>query len=216
MKSLSFGLSALAIVLSSGSTAHAQARQHDGFMARFTGGIGYGSATEEVDIPAAGLSTDFTLSGVGGMFSFDVGGSPVENLVLTARFGGMSVSSPTAEIDGQEVDFEETLGEDDSAVTFVLLGPAVTYYVMPANLYFTAAFGLGLVGVTVGNRDGQTDPGWALNLDVGWEFWVGQSWGLGPALRFFYTSAPDDVDGTDDDPSVNGVGFGVLFSATYQ
>lgn len=216
MKNACLGLIALAIATST-SIAQAEERTHDGFMLRLTGGAGYASATEELDASLGAPIQEFTLSGPGISFSVDVGGSPIDNLVLHARFGATVVSSPAVEINGEEVDIEVEYGqEDDSSLTFIFLGPAITYYVMPANLYFTGAFGMGLVGVRVGNESGRTDPGWAINLDAGWEFWVGQSWGMGPALRFFYTSVPDDIEGTDNDPTVNGWGLGVLFSATFQ
>jgi hypothetical protein len=62
---------------------------------------------------------------------------------------------------------------------------------------------------------GATDPGFALGIDVGWEFWAGQSWGLGPAIRAMMISCPDDVD-VEDPPIWRGFALGVLFSGTFQ
>jgi hypothetical protein len=211
MRTLCLG-SIAAVLVAWAASAHAQDRTHDGFMMRFTGGLGYGSASEEVGNAAGGLYSKWTLSGGGVMFSADVGGSPVENLVLHGRLGALVVSKPQVEFEGGSVQLDGTLRDEDSSLSFILLGPAVTYYIMPANIYLTGAFGLGLVGIRVDeDNSGGTDPGWALNFDAGWEFWVGQSWAMGPALRFFYTSAPDEGDLT-----VNGAGGGVLFSATFQ
>lgn len=216
MKDLCLGLLVVAIATSA-SLARAQGREHDGFMARFTGGVGYAVAKEEIDVSLEAPISEVELSGPGVMFSVDIGGSPIENLVLHGRFGAISVASPTFKIDGEEADVDLIDGSDDrSSLTLLLLGPAVSYYVMPANVYFTLAAGLGVAGVTFGNRDGSTDPGWAINLDAGWEFWVGQSWGMGPALRFFYVSAKDDIEGTDEDPTMSGIGGGAVFSATFQ
>jgi hypothetical protein len=202
---------ALAIVTST-SIAQAQDREHDGFMLRFTAGAGYGSVSEEIDDASLGAPfSEWSIGGPGVAFSADVGAAPIPNFVLHARFGAMVVSSPTVEFDGEEADIEAVYGEDDSSLTFILLGPAATYYIEPVNIYLTAAVGLGLVGVQFGENRGRTDPGWAFNFDAGWEFWVGQSWGMGPALRLFYTSVPDAEDLT-----VNGGGFALLFSATFQ
>lgn len=211
MRSLCLGLFAVAMIAAA-SSAHAQARTHDGFMMRFTGGGGYGTASEEVGDEAGGLYSKWTLSGGGIMFSADIGGSFVENVVLSGRFGAMVVSRPDLEFEGGSFDVEGTLRDEDSSLSFVMLGPAITYYIMPANIYLTGALGLGVVGIRLDeDTSGGTDPGWALNFDAGWEFWVGQTWAMGPALRFFYTSVPDERDLT-----VNGGGFGVLFSATFQ
>jgi hypothetical protein len=214
MKYLCLGLFAL---IASASGAQAQERTHDGFMMRFTGGLGYGTASEELDGELGGLFSKWTLSGGGIMFSADVGGSFIDNLVLHGRFGALVVSKPTAEFEGAGADLNGTLRDEDSSLTFVLLGPAVTYYIMPANIYLTGAFGLGVVGIQVDeNRRGATDAGWALNFDAGWEFWVGPTWAMGPAIRLFYTSAPDGDDLAGEDLTVTGGGGGVLFSATYQ
>jgi hypothetical protein len=211
VKNLCLGLF-FVVIATSASLARAQDREHDGFMARFTGGFGYGSASEKID--DASLEVPFSewgLSGPGVAFSADVGAAPIPNFVLHARFGAMVVSSPTVEFDGMEAELDDIYGDNESSLTFILLGPAATYYIMPVNIYLTAAVGVGLVGVKFGNNTGRTDPGWALNFDAGWEFWVGRSWGMGPAVRLFYTSVPDAEDLT-----VNGGGFALLFSATFQ
>lgn len=216
MKVLCLGL-LVSMLASTPSLARAEGREHDGLMVRFTGGVGYASASEEIDVALEQPFSELELSGAGLMFSADIGGSPIENLVLHGRLSAISVSSPTFKIDGQEADTDLIDGSDDkSSLTLVLLGPAVSYYIMPANVYLTFAAGLGVTGVRFGDRSGATDPGWAVNLDAGWEFWVGQSWGMGPALRFFYVSAKDDVEGTEEDPTLAGIGGGVLFSATFQ
>lgn len=211
MRTLCLG-SIAALVVALASSAHAQERTHDGFMLRFTAGAGYGTASEEVGAAGGGLFSKWTLSGGGILISADVGGSPIENLVLHGRFGAMVISRPTVEFEGAGASFDGMLRDDESSLTFVLLGPAVTYYIMPANVYLTGAFGLGIVGVRLDeDSSGSTDPGWQLNFDAGWEFWVGPSWAMGPALRFFYTSVPDAEELT-----VNGWGLGGLFSATLQ
>ncbi len=178
-------------------------------MLRLTGGFGYATMSTEI------ATFEMELNGVAAYLAVDVGGSLVENLVLHGRFSLLSVAQPTASIDGEDFGTR-----DDSSMMQMMFGPALTYYVMPANLYFTGAFGLAMGAISYEDRTGAirtgaTDLGFGLNVDVGWEFWIGRSWGIGPALRAFYISVPDDVDG-DDPPVWQGLGFGVLFSGTFQ
>jgi hypothetical protein len=200
--------------------ASAQGREHDGFMLRLTAGLGFGGMSTDQG-PGEPLSraervrgVEFSLTGVAGAFAFDVGGSPIHNLVIHGRFSFLSLTSPTLSVNDQE------LGDiDDASVSMLLFAPAVTYYFMPVNIYLTGAAGFALAGITYDDGDrresGATDLGWGINLDAGIEFWLGQAWAIGPALRLLYISVPDD-DNTDDPPIWNGLGLTALFSATFQ
>ena len=180
--------------------------QHDGFMLRLTIGLGYGSGTESV--PVVG---DVQLSGPSGFFSLDIGGALVDNLVLHGRLSDMVVASPTVSINDEE------LGEaNDASLTFYLFGAGLTYYVMPANVYLT-----GVVGIAKASADNGTDEasstkaGFGFEGDIGKEWWVSDNWGLGIAGRFTFASVPDEVT-PGDSITLQALGFGVLFSATYQ
>ena len=72
MRTLYLGLIA-AVLATTASMAQAQGRQHDGFMLRFTGGVGYGTASEDTEGQLGGLFDEWSLSGGGFMFSADVG-----------------------------------------------------------------------------------------------------------------------------------------------
>ena len=91
------------------------------------------------------------------------------------------------------------------------LGGGLTYYMMPANIYFTGSLGMGKLSYEddEGN-DSDTDMGLALDLAIGKEWWVGNSWGLGVAGSMNYHSFGDDVV----DENWEGISFGLRFSAT--
>jgi hypothetical protein len=59
-----------------------------------------------------------------------------------------------------------------------------------------------------------THYGFGMNFDLGEEWWVGDSWGLGVAARFWYTAASEGDQPPDADWTF--MGGALLFSATYQ
>jgi len=180
--------------------------QHDGFMLRLTVGLGYGSGTET--LPTLG---ELRLSGGTGFFSLDIGGALVDNLVLHGRLSDMSVASPTVYLNDQELGTAE-----DASLTFYLLGVGLTYYLMPANVYLTAVVGVAGEESDNGTTTTETNKaGFAFEGDIGKEWWVGDNWGIGVAGRFTFASIPEELS-DDDSTTLRGLGFGVLFSATYQ
>lgn len=206
-------LFALAFPAQAQTPAERGQHEHDGFMFRAALGAGYASGTwDAVAIDTFGNTGELNLAGAAGFFSVDVGGSIAGSLVLHARLSDVSVVSPTVSVDGTEMgDLSK-----NASLTFYLFGPAATYYVMPANVYFTLALGLGEAAVDTGAGDsGASGEGFGLEVDVGKEWWVGDNWGVGAAARFSFASLPYDLaDGSST--HLGGLGFGVLFSATYQ
>jgi len=212
-------LVALAITIAFAIPAQAQApaekgrHEHDGLMFRAALGAGYAAGTwDAVAIDAFGNTGKLDLAGAAGFFSVDIGSSIAGSLVLHARLSDVSVISPTVSVDGSEMgDLSK-----DASLTFYLFGPAATYYLMPANVYFTLALGLAQAAVDTGAGDtGASGEGFGLEVDVGKEWWVGDNWGIGAAARFSFASLPYDLaDGSST--RLGGLGFGVLLSATYQ
>ena len=169
-------------------------RTHDGLMLRLSGGVGFDSTELE----------DFELSGTGFDGNFAIGGMVGTNLALHGTLWGWDVSDPDVEIDDLE-------GELQGNVSMWALGGGLTYYMMPANIYFTGSLGMGKLNYEDPDGDGSdTDMGIALDLAVGKEWWVGNSWGLGVAGSMNYHSLPDDVV----DENWEGISFGLRFSAT--
>lgn len=186
------------------------ARKHDGFMLRLSLGLGAGAAAYENG------SEDVVLSGFSPSFAIDAGASPIENLVLHARIATFLLDGATADlsIDGDnDPDFNEDY--DGESYGTWLFGPAVTYYVMPINLYFTGVFGLsGFTGDDGIRDDDESELGWGANIDIGKEWWLGSSWGLGAAGRVWLGMIPDQSITNDVD--IFTTNFSVLFSATFQ
>jgi hypothetical protein len=186
---------------------------HDGFMLRFTTGLGWSSAwwaREE------GASDEVSFGGFSGSFSFDIGGALTENLILHARFADLPMFDPTVYVNGDKV-----LEIEDASLTGVVFGPALTYYFMPANIYLTLALGISALVLDTERMEARgSDVGFGSNLDIGKEWWVSDNWGLGIAARFWFTSVSDTVDNDMDDVvedvTYNMSGFAVLFSATYN
>jgi len=178
---------------------------HDGFMLRMTLGFGGGSAEYEL------AGSRYESSGPATSFSLDVGGALSENFVLHGRLSEVAMEEPALSIDGEEI-----ATFDNGRVVSFLFGPALTYYFMPINLYATVAIGISVGTGDDGERTTEgSDVGWGLNLDVGKEWWIGEQWGLGVAMRLFVSSAPEQTysaDGVDVDTRA----LTVLLSATYQ
>lgn len=177
--------------------------EHEGFMLRVT--LGLGGATQSHANPVRE-----TLSGLAGMFSLDAGGSLAPNLVLHGRLSSATIANAQLTVDGDD---RGTL--DGFTVDAFLLGPALTYYFMPINIYVTAAVGLSWLSFEDEiYAEGWSEAGIGFNLDLGKEWWVRDNWGLGVAGRLFVVSAGDEVRGRDERETF--AGLAVLFSATYQ
>ncbi len=185
------------------------AQRHDGFMLRLTLGFGGDHLTGKTDGAAFELygSTGHSLeiSSGAGHFSLDIGASPIDNLVIHARLAANATGEINPSLDGRNIGKRK-----DSSVALTLFGPALTYYFMPVDLYLTAAIGLSSISFTDGKNARDTHSGLGLNFDLGKEFWVGDDWGLGPAVRFWYTHV------SDSGVRYNSFDWAILFSATYQ
>lgn len=180
-------------------------RRHTGFMFRFELGLGYAA------MRLAGPGAKLVLSGLDGMVSFDIGGSIADNLVLHLRLSAISITSPTLTIGGRSVSTE---GRGDVVASSVLIGPALTYYIMPINVYITGALGLARVVLEVDGDEATTKFGWGLNVDVGKEWWASDDWGLGVGAQFWYSAVHHTEAGTAID--VASAGIQLLGSATWQ
>ena len=205
-KRLVAGGSALLVLgtLVSAGPAYAggQPREHDGFFMRLSLGGGSGNASVEesgVKAELKGGAADMNLA-FGGMVS--------KNLALHGTMWGWGVQDPDAEI--------TSLGtlSQNGYLGMSAIGPGVTYYLMPANVYFSGSIGIGsLTGSD--DLDGNTGTGFALDATVGKEWWVGPNWGLGFAGDFTYLSAKDS-DFSIFNESWSVTSFGLRFSATFN
>jgi hypothetical protein len=154
---------------------------------------------------------DVELSGLAGALSLDLGGSIGPDFVLHGRFSSMTLVDPSESVDGEEIGRAYDLRADAW-----LLGPAATFYFMPANVYVTAAVGFAWHSVHFVDEDAElSDTGIGFNLDAGKEWWVAPDWGIGVAARFWFSYVEDDIAGVGDTKDAFS-GVALLFSATYQ
>ena len=190
-------VSALTLASLDASAQDAEGPSHRGLFTRLA--IGFGGAKAVND-----GSPEVELSGPAGFFSFDLGGTLAERLVLHGRLSGHGISNPTVSLNGNE------LGEaDDTSVTFSLLGVGLTYY-FPSNWYLTGAVGLAGASFELDGEEYKSETGFGLAGVVGYEWWVGGDWGLGVAGRVELESVPNDPD------RLVGKALGILFTATYH
>lgn len=177
--------------------------QHKGFYLRLTTGIGYSTSSETVS------GTEIEFSGLSGVTTIGIGWAVIEDLIVNLDIFGAVPQEPTVKIGGKEI------GESKAEITIMGVGPGVTYYVMPINVYIGAAVGGAKVQVKTSGVEAETDWGWGVNLVAGKEWWVSDNWGLGVAAQVLHTSVPDKgSDGKTADLSTTA--GGVLFTATYN
>lgn len=175
--------------------------EHDGFLLRAALGFGYQGLA--IDDPLG----DTTIGGAGAFLDIAIGGVVIDNLALNADIFGGAVVSPSVSVDGMD------LGDaGDTTLSINGLGLGVTYYVMPINIYLAGSAGIGVAGITVDGQDYESDAGFATNLIVGKEWWVGNDWGIGFAGQFLYSAIPR----ADIDATMPFLAFSLLFSATYN
>jgi hypothetical protein len=180
------------------------AETHDGFYLHLSIGVGGGGAERQT------TGGKVRWEGGTGLFSVDVGGTPVENLVVFGRISSFTLSEPRVEIDRARV-----ASSDDDALSFGMLGAGVAYYFMPLNLFVGGAVGLASAS-TADEDDDDSKVGFGLNLDVGKEWWVGEQWALGVALRLAAANVPPADSWGASDKHLQAGSLGVLFSATYH
>ncbi|GEJ56826.1 outer membrane beta-barrel protein [Anaeromyxobacter diazotrophicus] len=205
MRNLSKALVALALALgAAGAQAQVQSptsHRHDGFYLRLDLGLGYMHQKE----PQTG--GDLEISGAAGEFGVAVGGALQDNLILAGHLFGMSISDPKVSVGGVQQ------ASSLSSSTLVGIGPQLTYYFMPANVYVSGTLALTRLSTRNSGVDGNSEWGGGLQLAVGKEWWVSDDWGLGVAAQLFGSSNKDQ--GTNA-PTISTWGAAVAFSATYN
>jgi hypothetical protein len=175
-------------------------QQHRGFFLRMDTGPGY--------LYMRAKTPDVTIQGSGGSLGVAIGGAIAENLILHAEALVIGTHEPDFEQKGASYN-----SRYDSA-DFTGIGPGLTYYFMPVNLYLSGTLAIVQAHYHDG-RDLRTRDGLGLSLMVGKEWWVSANWGLGIAARLF-GGAMKDRDIVDDHSRWNAGSFAVLFSATYN
>jgi len=182
---------------------------HDGFYLSMNIGPGFGKINWE--------ATNFTFKkaeygGTGGQFEFRIGGVVAENLILSFDLLGRSILNPDMTADGHPA-----TTASDLSVSDIIMGPGLTYYFMPSNIFVSGSVGLGSFSIKFENSGttGNTKQGLGLQLKAGKEWWVSTDWALGISAGIAYVSA-------DDKPVSNYTGkfsttrIFVLFNTTFN
>jgi hypothetical protein len=169
-------------------------RRHTGLLLRATTGWGYG--------PLVGTKRKVEEGSLALGVSFDAGAAVIENLIVRGRLRASALG------------FSDSDFGDDVLFTFGAIGAGIDYYFMPANIYLGAT--LSLVGASCSNDDDtlHSKAGFGVDLDLGKEWWLGNHWGVGLALR----ATLDQVGGANIERggSLRSFHAGLQFSATYD
>lgn len=188
---------AVAVLCSVPAVASADTpKTHDGFYLQFAPGIGYVSDSATIKVPVA--SSDYKLSGVGGVGGLLLGGTPVPGLVIGGGIQGGRFSKPKFEQGGRSITGSGTL-------QISTIGPFVDYYLDPhSGLHFQGFIGLGIVSAeTADGRSSQNNPtGFSISGAVGHDWFVSDSWSIGVMGRLQFVSAKYESGGASDNHSV--------------
>ncbi|MEL6181345.1 MAG: hypothetical protein AAFS10_20475 [Myxococcota bacterium] len=201
-------------------------KQHNGLLIRLAAGMG-GSmavATHDGDGPSVDVNGFVP---PGSLINGAIGGSIADDLILHASFGTAVLYGPKTKVGGTTIGDEIT---DDLTVSTVFIGPGLTYYIMPANVYLSGSVGLGVFSWDQGGSSSMTLPyaarsdeeavGLSWSAMVGKEWWVGPEWGIGFAAMVFGGSATYEDEGSGPydltQTTWSFVSYGLLFSATYN
>ncbi len=187
---------------------------HDGFY--FNIGLGFGLLNASAE-PSEGTLADETIdvSGAGVLTQLAFGGTVAPGLVIGGGIYGATIPTPeySASVGGTSVDDEGEAGSMSQ------IGPFIAYYFSPeGGGHLFAAPVLSIVS----GGEAKTYPdvieensgtGAGLVLGGGYEFWVGEQWGIGVIGRLQYASATlEDDDESETDFS--GTVIGALVTAT--
>jgi hypothetical protein len=196
---------AVALALAFGAPAWAASgvHRHDGFFLRLEPGFAYLSSSG--DGAFDGVPAELTFKGGAGHFGVAVGGAVKENLILAGHLFGTNATDPELDVEGVG-DFDT----DDVDFALVGIGPQLTWYVMPANVYLSGTLALTRLTIDGDFADDESDWGIGGRFAIGKEWWVSHNWGLGVAGHV----ALSTNEWNDDD--VTTWTTGVTFSATFN
>lgn len=149
------------------------AHRHLGFFLRLDGGIGFLGTSAYVNDVAA------SVSGVSIPFGAVAGWAVAENLVVAGDFFFTLAPTPVFSYGGRN----ET--PSDSGLSLLGIGPHLTWYFMPDNIYVSVTPALVIRTLrSFGNYEGAR-VGFGAKIAVGEEWWIADHWGLGVAAQFF-------------------------------
>lgn len=204
-----FSLCLALAVFAAPSLARAdEAQEHTGFYIR--GELGAGWLHASATVPGASLG----VGGFAGGFSITAGAAVVPNLVIAGDLYSFSAAAPKITVNG-----ESATTRSDVRLGLAGIGPNVTYYLMPANVYLSATPSIARLSLDDGSGGGGSTPfGFGARLAVGKEWWVGKRFGLGVSGNLFVAWNADDITvGTKKtDFYWTTLGGGIALSGSYD
>jgi len=183
---------------------------HDGFFFRMGLGFGPGWLTETFS--ESGLpDVETNVRGLTVNVEFLFGGTLGSGFVLGGGLIGNSMINPTFEVGGDEVSTSDTTVQLSTIALFTNIYPDPK-----AGLNFQALVGYGQLSVTVDDETQNLGDvgGLVVAGGVGYDFWVGKQWSIGPAARLLYGALGDDQGGAE--VSETWISPTLSFVATYH
>jgi hypothetical protein len=148
-----------------------------------------------------------SISGADALLSLDVGGTPIENLIVFGRLSGLAFNN---------------IGTSDpshaNGAYFLMIGAGARYHFMPFDWYASGvlAMAAGKLISTAGAEQ-NTHPGFGLELETGKNWWAGtkfQKRAIGLGLRFSYVNCGSSYEGSSK-PWVS-TALSLVFSVSYN
>jgi hypothetical protein len=166
-----------------GRSSDGEAHVHDGFFFRADSGVGYMKMTLPVEREAS-------CAGWGLIGALHIGGSIQERTILGAQAWVASIPSASVSLSGAGT------APTSAAVASLGLGPELTVYLWPSNVYFSASAGPTWLTFVDTSSSGSSDasssasskPGLGARIAVGSEWMLGRKVGLGLAAVGAFSS----------------------------
>ena len=184
------------------------AHSHTGFFLRMATGIGY-LATSTTFVGPTATAVD----AAGGAFALDiaVGGALSPGIILAGSFSVQAAGDARLTNDTRLV-------RRSHDPNLSMLAAMFDVYPNPkGGFHVGGALGFASLRMRADSSDPQNpeeQSGFGIVPHVGYEWWVGNYWGIGVLGRFLYArTTGDSADGRQTD---NSTGAAVMFSATYN
>jgi len=158
------------------------AHLHDGFYTRLGLGVGYISGTTE---------NDSSISGWGVAPDIWIGGSPTPGLALGVTLSGVSAPNPHADVAAADSGGVGAVsGDARGTLTYSIFGLFADYYPMPrGGLHFMGGFNYSVFQFKPEEGEASSsDSGFGLFGGLGYEWWIGNEWSVGPLARLHWAS----------------------------
>jgi hypothetical protein len=173
--------------------------------------LGAGRMNDSATIEGGTYAGSVDARGGAATAELDIGGAISKGFILAGSYVGTFLGSPDLKNDTRLV-------RTSRASNLSMLSVMGDVYPNPSGgFHVGGSLGVASVrdtDVPNATRSSQDQTGLGLSAHVGYEWWVGNYWGLGGLLRFTYAGTKGDyVGGTATD---HITAFTLLFTATYN